>query len=71
MKKIIIPVDDVGFQPKLDRVVSQGSVELLKCFELRTVNAVILNAVKGNIIRKQLDRWTRKTPPPPPYFGRL
>jgi hypothetical protein len=65
MKEIIIPVHDVEFQPKLDKVVSQGSVELLKCFELRKVNAVFLNAVKGNIIRNQLDGWTRKTPPPP------
>jgi hypothetical protein len=41
MKAIIIPVRDVGFQPKLDKVVSQESVELLKCFELRKVNASV------------------------------
>jgi hypothetical protein len=68
MKEIIIPVHDVEFLPKLDKVISQGSVELLKCFELRKVNAVFLNAVKENAIRKQLDSWTRKTPPPPLFF---
>jgi hypothetical protein len=68
MKEIIIPVHDVGFQPKLDKVGSQESVEILKCFELRKINAVFLNAVKGNTARKQLDRRARKTPPHPLFF---